>query len=53
MVKKATERKPIKFLFLAIGQSSLSLFSYNFQMESNHYEMKQHFQTLSFSLDVR
>ena len=29
------------------------LFRTKYQMESNHYEMKPHFQTSSFSLDVR
>ena len=41
MVKKAAERRLIKFPFLAIGQSNHPLFSLQkFQMESNHYEMK-------------
>ena len=35
----------IKLLFLAF-------FRTKFQIESNHYEMKLHFQTSSFSLDI-
>ena len=53
MVKKAAERRLIKFLFLAIDKSNPLFFGAKFQMESNHYEMKVHFQTsFIFSLDI-
>ena len=53
MVKKAAERTLIKFFFLAFCQSNASFFfRTQFQMESNHYEMKLHFQISSFSLNV-
>ena len=44
MVKKAADRGLIKFSFLEIGRTN--------QMESNQYEMKLHFQTSSFSLNI-
>ena len=53
MVKKAAERTLIKFFFLALCQSNASFFfRTQFQMESNHYEMKLHFQISSFSVNV-
>ena len=52
MVKKAADRGLIKFSFLEIGRTNRSLFRTQFQMESNQYEMKLHFQTSSFSLNI-
>ena len=36
----------------AKSKQSLSFFRTHFQMESDHFEMKLHFQTSSFSLDI-
>ena len=51
-VAKATECKLIKFFLLAIAQSNSPLICTLFLMESNHYEMKSHFQSLSFSSKI-
>ena len=49
LVTKAAECKLIKFFLLAIAQSNSPFFCTQFSMESNHYEMKPRFQSLSFS----